>query len=91
MITIPPPQKKRWVCIVQRVYLEGPHGPYAVAQAEEDTPELQGSVTFSLTPPVWKEKSFPESGSAVILSDVRGKRRGWRAFNARPKRPTDRL
>ena len=80
---------KKWVCIVQRVYPNGPHGPYAVAKAEEETPRLQGSVTFSLEPKenVWEEDAWPERGSKVILWDIRSKRKGWRAYKARFSRP----
>jgi hypothetical protein len=74
-----------WECFVQKV-LEGEHGLYAVATSDE--PEFLGSsITFSLTPDVWKERGLPEPGSIVVLSDVRKKRRGWRAHKAQFSRP----
>ncbi|MBI2086589.1 MAG: hypothetical protein HYT69_00195 [Candidatus Zambryskibacteria bacterium] len=74
----------RWV--VQKVVPNGQHGPYAIAQDED---QKLGSVTFSLTPDVWPEKRFPEPGSEVVLEDFQKKRAGWRAMSARFFRPED--
>lgn len=70
--------------VVQKVLKCGQHGPYAVTR----DPKL-GSVTFSLTPEVWHENRFPESGSEVVLEDFQKKRAGWRAMSARFFRPGD--
>ncbi len=70
--------------IVQKTFAEGVHGPYAKASSEE-----LGSVTFSLKPEVWQEKRQPEEGDVVILSDIRKKRSGWRAYSGRFYRPSD--
>lgn len=69
---------------VQKVVCSGKHGPYAVA---DDS--LLGSVTFSLSAEVWKDKRFPEMGSEVVLADFQKKRAGWRAMSARFFRPED--
>ncbi len=71
--------------VVQQVIREGKHGPYAVASSDQ----INGSITFSLDPIVWKESEYPRSGYEVILGDVRNKRAGWRAHSARSVRPTD--
>ena len=71
--------------VVQKVIPNGRHGPYAVAS----TPQLKGSITFSLTKEVWQEKCLPECGITVMLEDLRQKSAGWRAMNARFFRPAD--
>lgn len=70
--------------IVDRVILNGKHGPYVVARSED-----LGMVTFSLLPSVWQEKSYPETGTWVVLYDLRKKRAGWRAQQGRYLRPSD--
>lgn len=71
--------------IVQKVVREGKHGPFAVATSDQ----LKGSVTFSLEPTVWKEKEWPEEGTAVFLEELRQKRAGWRAKQGRFWEPSD--
>lgn len=71
--------------IVQKVVTEGEHGPYAVATSKE----VEGSVTFSLESSVWQEPDLPESGTEVVLSELRKKRAGWRAMSARFFKPSD--
>jgi hypothetical protein len=71
--------------MVERLVLDGKHGPYAVASAKG----IQGAITFSLEQNVWHEQSYPESGTLVILSDLRLKRAGWRAYSGRFVRPSD--
>lgn len=75
------------VAAVWKVFPNGPHGAYAVAYARQA--DIAGDITFSLKNPCWKEKSFPESGTLVILSDVRRKTKGWRAQSARYVRVED--
>ena len=70
--------------VVEKVILDGQHGPYAVAKDDR-----LGSVTFSLSPDVWREKRWPEPGIEVVLEDFRKKRAGWRAMSARFLRPED--
>ena len=72
----------RWV--VEKVVVDGSHGPYAVAWDK-----TLGSVTFSLGPDVWKERDNPERGLEVVLEDFQKKRGGWRAMSARLFRPED--
>ncbi len=73
-----------YVAIVEKVVLDGKHGPYAVARCDQI-----GTVTFSLDKKVWQERDMPEEGFRVMLSDVRQKRAGWRAMSARFVRPSD--
>jgi len=77
-------QEKRYTAIVQQVYPNGAHGPYAKARSEK-----LGSVTFSLLRDVWKEKKRPDEGARVLLTQIRGKSAGWRAESARFLRPDD--
>ncbi|MDD2913592.1 MAG: hypothetical protein PHS29_03085 [Candidatus Pacebacteria bacterium] len=70
--------------IVEKIVINGHHGPYAVARSED-----LGLVTFSLDEKVWQEKDFPEPGILVILSDIRKKRAGWRAYSGRFFQPYD--
>lgn len=74
----------KYVAIVEKLILDGMHGPYAVARSDE-----LGSITFSLDKSVWREKSFPNEGVYVMLSDVQQKRAGWRAMRGRFVRPSD--
>ncbi len=80
-----PERERSYKAVVQKVIEGGPHGPYAVATSEK----IDGSVTFSLEPAVWTENDYPQEGFRVILSDIRSKRAGWRAHNARFERPSD--
>lgn len=70
--------------MVERIYPQGRHGPYAVARSEE-----LGSVTFSLEKPTWRAKDWPDAGTMVVLSNLRRKRAGWRAGLARYVTPSD--
>jgi len=70
--------------IVQGVLI-GAHGEFVVTKAEG----IPGSVTFSLSPGVWHESTWPEDGVMVVLADLRRKRAGWRAYHARYMRPSD--
>lgn len=71
--------------VVQKVIREGKHGPFAVATSDR----LEGSVTFSLEPTVWKECDWPEEGMMVFLGHLRQKRAGWRAKTGRFWKPSD--
>ena len=71
--------------IVQKVVLEGNHGPFAVATSEN----IDGSITFSLEPTVWQKDEWPEQGMIVILSKLRKKRAGWRAKKGWFLKPSD--
>jgi hypothetical protein len=73
------------IAVVERLVLDGKHGPYAVATVKG----IYGAVTVSLEQSVWHEQSYPESGTLVILSDLRLKRAGWRAYGGRFVRPSD--
>ena len=73
------------IAVVQRLVLDGKHGAYAVATCEG----IQGAITFSLKSNVWHEQPYPELGTLVILSDLRLKRAGWRAYSGRFVRPSD--
>lgn len=64
--------------VVQKVVPTGMHGPFAVA-----TCDGVGTVTFALTREVWGEEDFPEAGNVVLLSKIRAKRAGWRAYSAK--------
>lgn len=76
--------RKKYKATVSKIFKEGPHGPYVVTNCEE-----LGSVTFSLEPNVWKEEDWPEEGITVLLSQIREKRAGWRAYHARFFEPSD--
>lgn len=67
--------------VVDRVVLDGNHGPYALAKVGER--ENAVFFTFSLEPPVWNEGDIPDEGMQVVLSKLRKKRAGWRALSAR--------
>lgn len=73
------------IAIIQSVIPNGKHGPYAVATAEG----VEGSITFSLSSPVWTENDQPEPGTRVILDNLRQKSAGWRALSARYVRLAD--
>ena len=77
-------EDKLYIAIVEKVILNGRHGPYAVARCEG-----LDIVTFSLQLPVWSDVDFPEPGMCILLSKVRKKRAGWRAFAARFIEPSD--
>jgi len=71
--------------VVQKVVPKGKHGPFAVATSDQ----IEGSVTFSLDPTVWREKEWPEQGSVVLLGELQKKCAGWRAKIGRFFRPSD--
>ena len=71
--------------VVQKVILNGRHGPYAIATSED----VIGSITFSLERAVWREERIPEHGIVVLLSDLQKKRAGWRAMVGRFLKPSD--
>lgn len=71
--------------IVKGVVGDGKHGPYAVAISED----FSMSITFSLNRAVWCEQGWPESGTIVVLSKLRKKKKGWRALKARYVKPED--
>jgi hypothetical protein len=70
--------------IVEKIVRRGPHGPYAIASSEN-----LGSITFSLDPSVWREETWPDPGTYVILLQLRRKRAGWRAEQGRFLTPSD--
>lgn len=78
------PEKDVVQAVVQKVYPDGRHGPYAIA-----TVESLGSITFSLEGSVWDEEDVPEPGEIVMLSKLRKKRAGWKAMFGRRYRPSD--
>lgn len=71
--------------IIQKIVTAGKHGPYAVATNDD----LEGSITISLEPNIWKEKDWPERGNIVRLSSITQKRAGWRAKEGRFWNPSD--
>lgn len=73
-----------FVAVVQKVIMDGKHGPYAKA-----TEDNLGTITFSLDGSVWQEMTLPEKGDVVVLEDVRRKHAGWRANSSRFFRPSD--
>ena len=75
---------KEYQAIVEKVFDNGRHGPYAVARARN-----LGSITFSLGKDVWDEKRWPETGTVVILREIIKKRAGWRAQHGRFATPSD--
>lgn len=64
--------KRVYEGIVEKVYPNGKHGPYAVTRE----PTL-GSVTISLDPT--QEEEWPDPGTLVQLFKIRSKRAGYRA------------
>jgi hypothetical protein len=72
------------IAIVQGILI-GAHGEFVVTTARG----IPGSITFSLSPDVWHEESRPQQGIKVVVSDLRKKRAGWRAYHARYMRPSD--
>ncbi len=76
---------KGYQAIVEKIISDGRHGPYAVARSEK----LSGSVTFSLDPKVWQGDDWPVPGTCVMLLQVRKKRAGWFANQARFVEPED--
>jgi hypothetical protein len=77
-------QEKEYLATVIKVVKVGTHGPYAIAISNE-----LGSITFSLEKPVWRESSWPDGGTSVMLSQIRRKRAGWRAMSGRSFGPSD--
>lgn len=73
---------------VTSIESSGRNGPFAIAVPDEDgvdRSEIEGSVTFSLSPKTWKEGRHPEPGDQVQLSDLQLKKGGWRAMEGRFK------
>lgn len=64
---------------------QGRQGPYAVAKSDV----VEGSITFSLSPPTWSEGEQPEPAHFVVLSGIRRMSAGWRASRARFYGPAD--
>lgn len=64
---------------------EGPRGPFAFAVSDQ----IEGSITFSLIYPVWKESRLPPDGAVVILSELINVDGKWRAMSARFLTPAD--
>jgi hypothetical protein len=73
-----------WICAVVKTELEV-SSPYAVAKHDD----VEGSITFSLSEEVWKEKQFPQVGERVTLDELRRGPKGWRAKAARFTTPQD--
>ena len=71
--------------VVQKVVLDGKHGPYVVTTSTQ----VEGSITFSLDGSVWQERGIPSLGSFVLLLDLVKKQAGWRAMYGRFVRPSD--
>lgn len=70
--------------VVEKIIPEGKHGAYAVARSQ-----ALGTITFSLDSNVWREESWPESGTIVVLTKVSKRFAGWRALNGRLFVPSD--
>ncbi len=80
-----PIHQKEYRAIVKAGPHEGHKGPFMEAKVRG----VRGNVTFSLLPPVWQDGDVvPELGTYVVLSDLREKTGGWRAYGARIHRPT---
>ena len=74
------------VAVVQGI-VAGNHGRYVVAISND----IEDSITFSLGKEIWQERDDPEPGIYVVLSELRKKRSGWRAYKARFFRPNNGL
>jgi hypothetical protein len=76
---------------VERVIEKGRYGPYAIAKASssEIRKLLRSTITFSLDPKIWTEKSFPEGGDFVFLDKLIGSAAGWRSEFGRFWKPSD--
>ena len=82
--------KTETIATVGSVNQAGPKGPYATAVGED----IEGTITFSLEPPVWQETFYPPEGAGVFLSGIYMHRagsenKGWRATSARLVKPSD--
>ena len=75
---------KSYNAVVHAIFLNGKHGPYAVASHTE-----LGDITFSLDQSVWEDVDWPEEGTIIVLSKLRKKRAGWRAYSGRFFQPSD--
>ena len=80
---------KEFRAVVQNIIPDGEHGAYAVCTLDPANLFISGSVTFSLSSDVWKEKSWPTPGTFVMLNFLFKKRAGWRAEKARLYSPED--
>lgn len=79
------PSERSYRAVVEKIVLDGQHGPYAVTKCSE----LGVSITISLDKSVWEEKDYPEPGTYVVLSRLMRKRAGWRANHGRFVTPSD--
>lgn len=70
--------------VVEKIIPEGKHGAYAVARSQ-----ALGPITFSLASNAWREESWPELGTIVVLTQVTKRFAGWRALNGRLFVPSD--
>jgi hypothetical protein len=68
--------------VVHKIYLDGPHGDYALARPKDYSGPIIG-LTFSLENHTWKESRRPEQGEIVCLGCLIEKRAGWQAREAR--------
>lgn len=78
------------IATVGSITPDGRSGPYATAVAKG----VEGTITFSLDPPVWDGAVAPPPGAAVFLSDIYMHRvgnveKGWRSLSARLATPAD--
>ncbi len=71
--------KGNYQAVVEKIILDGLHGPYAVARSSE-----LGLITFPV-----KENDYPEPGIWVVLTEIRKKSAGWRAQTWRFLEPSD--
>lgn len=69
--------------VVEKIIPKGKHGAYAVARSQ-----TLGTITFSLDSNVWREESWPELGTIVVLTKVSKRFAGWRALNGRLYTPS---
>lgn len=78
------PSDKSYRAVVEKIIPDGRHGPYVVTRSDE-----VGTITFALDKAVWQEEDRPEPGMHVVLSQLRRKRAGWRAYRGRFVTPSD--
>ena|SRR3989338_1429349 len=74
------------VAVVSKV-VEGRHGSYAICFDRVEI--IKSPITFSLSLPCWEGEDSPEGGMIVVLTNLRRKKAGWRALNARYLTPQD--
>ena len=56
------PNNNGYYATIDKIIVDGDHGPYAVARSEK-----LGIITFSLDSKVWQESEWPEPGTCVML------------------------